>query len=238
MTFPTVVGTPVTSSSTSDATPITVNLQTTNVEAGNIMVVCISVTTAGDPAPTLTTPDGWSLVATQSLPATISTPRAYVFARKIPTAGLGSTVDIDASATLGFAAVAFVLRGTDETPNIVGTWGTGTAIDAPCPTPTATRENCIIIHFLATDAQVITADDPADTLIGNIGIATPGNGTEIWVSYQNQSLPGAAAAATFDNTSDQYAVNTIAWSLSLFPMWNNFQFPKSGNGISVTEKIK
>lgn len=203
-----VVNNAVTDVTSSGATR-TVNLPTTSVEEGDMMVICMNINKASaDIGDVLTTPAGWTKAGTQGLPDTASTPRMYVYWRAVPGGGLGSTVDITSSDTaIGHVAVAYAIQAADTTAlDVFAAASTGTSSTLSCPGATATNTGGLILRHGCSDDND-ESSQPAMTAHTSINWedqSSPSNGHGVFTYVAVQPSTTIAAATISLTASEQW----------------------------------
>lgn len=235
-----VVANALTDVTTSGATR-TVNLPTTGVETGDMMYICMSINkNAADIGDVLTTPTNWTRINTQGLPNTASTPRAYIYRRKVPGGGLGSTVDITSSDTaIGHIAVAFAVQNAEEVPDVVGTWSTGTSTTISCPAVTATNTGGLTIRFGVSDDddQASQPSMTAHTAINWEEHASPTNGESVYVWVATQPST-SVAAATASIANEQWGGETFviaeAAAVTITDVETDEEFDDKDTAVTIT----
>ncbi len=191
----------------------TIALPTSGVSVGDMMFMAIVITDTGDPlADVLTTPAGWTRDFTQELPATTSTPRAYLYWIEVPGGGLGASIDVVSStATVTSAAVAFAVTNADTSAlDVSGTPSTGTSTTLSCPAVTASGTGGLIVRcgYIDGDSESAQPTMASHTAINWQEISSFGNGdsVSVWVAAQPST---SVAAGTATITSEEWLGQTV-----------------------------
>lgn len=190
----------VNSATTSDADASTtreVALPETDVSAGDMMYICMMISSSGDIGDVLTTPSGWTLVAQHALDNTASTPRCYVYKRLIPGGGLGDTVNITSSASaICHAAVAFAVQDGTEELDHTSHWYTQTSQATEVPQLLARQTGGLTIRMIVSDDDDETSQGAMSghSTVNWAEVATPGNGgtVQVWAATQGSVEVGKA----------------------------------------------
>lgn len=210
-----VVASATTSDDTAGATR-TVNLPTSGVSEGDMMFICMSIhKEAVDIGDVLTTPTGWDRVTEQGLPvAATSAPRAYLYKRRIPGGGLGSTVGITSSDTaIGHTAVVFAVQNAAEVLDVLGIWNTGTGTTVTFPAVTAINVDGLIIRIAVLDDDDETSQPAlsAHTAINWAEVMLPINGstTLAYKALQPSTTVTTGSITLAGPGDEEWAANTF-----------------------------
>ena len=195
---------------TSSGATRTVNLPTTDVVAGMMMYVVISINKdAVDIGEVLTNGDYDKVDSFQTLDAS-STPRCEVWKRLVTAAD--ATTDFTSSDTaIGHIAVAFAVDGAAEAIDVVGTAATGTGVEVTNPAVTASATGGLTIRISLRDD-----DDQASQIVpsGHTAInwekqASPTNGSSIFVSVELQPSTSVGSEVTDDSNDEEWGGQTF-----------------------------
>lgn len=208
----------VNNATTTDAvasTTRTVNLPTASVETGDIMYICMAITSVADIGDVLTTPSGWTFVAQHALTNTASTPRGYVYKRIVPGGGLGSTIAITSSdSAIGHVAVAFAVQTAAEELDHTSYWYNQVSAEGTisrCPSVLARQTGGLTIRMIVSDDddQTTQATMTGHTTLNWAEVATPGNGCTVQVWSQIQSDVNIASADATLALAEEWAGYTF-----------------------------
>jgi hypothetical protein len=185
---------------------------------GDLLLACICPggDASGTPA-NVTTPSGWTFVATVDSPAALSTPSLWLYEREASSDTTPGTYTFSVNQTCTIVAHMNCYQNVTTTNDVSGT-NNGTSASAICPSATVTDANgpYLVVRFVGADNGALDADPwplgvnqrnlTEDTGVGN------GCGLVCGDHIRSASTTGTKA---FSMASDTWCALTVAYKATL-----------------------